>query len=636
MDPGSHPVDEKEIEDIAKWAERAISSEDTRPLVVLTEPRATVTRPLFLAEDGHAYAVTVVAVIGQDGRDERNEVVVVRDDGKLFSGVRMAGLESEDIQALPFHLKVAPHDPRLLWSTNGVKAFVRGERPDPQKLFEKLVRHFDHFVDFGGVAYASHQDMCQVLACAVLGTWLSDAFSVVGYLWFNGTPGSGKTQALSAYIALAYLGQSIVWGGSWASIRDLGALGATQGFDDCESIDESDRSMAEKLEFVRVGYRKGTEATIKVPKGQRGWESVRVPAYAPRAFAATRRPTGALGTRCIIVPMVPSNDPVRSNRDVEDRDSWLYREKELRDELWAFGLSMLAEGRNCWQSLDNEKELFGRRFEVWRWLLATAGLLERHGVAGLTAVVRRVMCAAEGWHREQGVELTRDAVVVLALDRLLGARGGVLPLAFRAAELKEYVRGVQDEAGETPFNLDDGDVEKRLGRSLKVLGLRPQKGPGGSRQWLLTADLWERLKGRYVVPPAGMPGVGGSGVCGVLGISGVLGVCGISGITDTSTSLNSKKTPADANSINAQNATNATNATPPASPVPPPNSPPETPGPQSGPTGGRPEEELALDRWLEEETVAEERAGTPTAALYESYRAWCQRNGIEAVAGEEF
>jgi ribosomal protein L37AE/L43A len=70
--------------------------------------------------------------------------------------------------------------------------------------------------------------------------------------------------------------------------------------------------------------------------------------------------------------------------------------------------------------------------------------------------------------------------------------------------------------------------------------------------------------------------------------------------------------------------------------VPPPNSPPETPGPQSSPTGGRPEEELALDRWLEEETVAEERAETPTAALYESYRAWCQRNGIEAVSDGEF
>ena len=49
-----------------------------------------------------------------------------------------------------------------------------------------------------------------------------------------------------------------------------------------------------------------------------------------------------------------------------------------------------------------------------------------------------------------------------------------------------------------------------------------------------------------------------------------------------------------------------------AAPVPPPTSSPENPGPQSLATCGR---------WLEEETVAEEKAGTPFTARYGNYRA---------------
>ena len=68
--------------------------------------------------------------------------------------------------------------------------------------------------------------MAELVTCYTLATWFLPAFNVIGYLWPNGNRGSGKTVLLHVTAEMAYLGQVILAGGSYASLRDLADYGS--------------------------------------------------------------------------------------------------------------------------------------------------------------------------------------------------------------------------------------------------------------------------------------------------------------------------------------------------------------------------------------------------------------------------
>jgi hypothetical protein len=137
---------------------------------------------------------------------------IVRDDGMVFGdgGDKLLAALGMDV-----HLAEIPM-PQKLWTAPSVKAYKAGTRLDPGATFQRVVSVVDCFIDFDR-SLAPQQTMCELVACYVLSTWFLDAFTVVGYLWPNGERGSGKTQLLTVVAELAYLGQVILAGGSYAS-----------------------------------------------------------------------------------------------------------------------------------------------------------------------------------------------------------------------------------------------------------------------------------------------------------------------------------------------------------------------------------------------------------------------------------
>src|SRR5919109_1507138 len=109
---------------------------------------------------------------------------------------------------LDVRLPEIPKDDRL-WSTRGVTAYLRGIRPEPKEVFERLVKVNDHFLDFDR-SLADQKTMCEMLGCQELATWFLDAFNVIGYVWPNGEKGSGKTKLENLVAETSYLGEVIL------------------------------------------------------------------------------------------------------------------------------------------------------------------------------------------------------------------------------------------------------------------------------------------------------------------------------------------------------------------------------------------------------------------------------------------
>src|SRR5262249_22319572 len=149
----------------------------------------------------------------------------------------------------------------------------------------------------------SQETMCELVACYILGTYLLDAFGVVGYLWPNGDKGCGKSNFLYVITELAYLGQVILAGSSYAALRALDDYGATLAFDDAEGVMDIKRTDPDKRALLLAGNRRGASVTVKEPAGDRGWVTRYIHAFCPRLFSAIKLPDEVLESRSIIIPL---------------------------------------------------------------------------------------------------------------------------------------------------------------------------------------------------------------------------------------------------------------------------------------------------------------------------------------------
>src|SRR5262249_4601355 len=122
-------------------------------LELLEDPPLTITRPLMLV-NGQAVAaiwpyvrVTVTESLDKDGEIKRHNppitkteqrLMLVRGDGAIFGDGRR---ELSEIGA-DARLSEIPEQDRL-WSVRGVNKFLKGERPTPKNVFERIVAIVD-------------------------------------------------------------------------------------------------------------------------------------------------------------------------------------------------------------------------------------------------------------------------------------------------------------------------------------------------------------------------------------------------------------------------------------------------------------------------------------------------------------
>jgi hypothetical protein len=272
------------------------------PMVeLLDEPPSTLNRPLALVGDT-AYAATwpwvkktINEELGKDGQVVRldppkvvntRELFVVQQNGRIYGSGGDKPLEELGVEV---HLPEIPRDEKL-WRASGVKAYHRGERPNYADVFQRVATVYDHYLDFN-LSVADQRTMCEFSACAVLITWLSAAFSVLGYFWPTGDKGSGKTKWATIWAMLSYLGEVILSSGTFAAVRDLADYGGALAFDDAEVIADPKRCDPNKRELLLAGNRRVrqylSKSRIRTAAGPRAGSMLSAPERSPQSGLPT-------------------------------------------------------------------------------------------------------------------------------------------------------------------------------------------------------------------------------------------------------------------------------------------------------------------------------------------------------------
>jgi hypothetical protein len=434
-------------------------------------------------------------------RTERR-LMIVTSEGKIYGD----GGNDGSIADLGLEVSLAEIPPDRTWTVAGINRYRRGEHVAPADVFNRIADVVDQFIDFEK-SLTDQRTMSEMVSCYILATWFLDAFNVIGFLWPNGEAGSGKTQLLSLVAQLGYLGQLILAGGSFASLRDLADYGATLCFDDAENLADPRKTDPDKRALLLAGNRRGCSVPVKEPGPDRTWTTRHVNAFCPRSFSAIRLPDATLGSRSIIVPLIKTIDRGRANSDPADTETWRHDRSQLIDDLWALALKHLPKLPGFEAKANREAELAGRDLEPWKAILAIAGWLESEGVEGLFAKMGR---------------LSKD----YQKERMDASPGDLRPLIIRAIARHldcdvSDVRDVSDikigttqliktsticqsakqiiEADELDIEADDVRLPRRLGRTLsKMRFSQRREGGSGNRGWIITAEelyRWARSLG---------------------------------------------------------------------------------------------------------------------------------------------
>lgn len=490
------------------------------PIVELLDaPPLAIRRPLALV-DGQAYAAAwlYVKITKTEGLDKEGNIIkhnppiietdhrlfILDSTGKVYGPSGDAPLETLGIEV---NLPEIPLSDRLM-SAQAVKFYRAGKRPNPAIVFNSLVDVIGRFIDFDR-SLGDQQTMAEMVACYTLATWFLDAFNVVGFLWPNGEKGSGKTQLITIVAELAYLGQVILAGGSFASLRDLADYGATLAFDDAENFSDPKRTDPDKRALLLAGNRRGNTVPLKEPAANGTWRTRYVNTFCPRLFSAIRLPDEVLASRTIIVPLVRTPDRHRANADVLEYDLWPHDRRKLIDDLWMLALARLAALSAYEKRVNSEATLTGRNLEPWRALLAVALWLDENGVTGLW---KRMEALSQGYQSERP-ELESSDLSILIIKALWSCVTGSVSSISSISSInlgdqksvtlatKNITKAVRKIAEDTEADIDvERITSRRVGRTLGKMRLKSDPNTK-VRGWIVTADDLQRLGVAYGLTP---------------------------------------------------------------------------------------------------------------------------------------
>lgn len=452
-----------------------------RKALILDDAPERIDRPLSIVGDRVYAAAWVYLDTGE------REMVIVRDDGALFADAELADARPLADLDKTIHL-LTPLYVRHGWSGRGVNAFRKGRRPDPAAVFEQLTRVINHHVVFVR-SLGEQAAMAELLATYTLHTWMLDASSVAGYLWFNGEKGSGKSWALKMCCQVGFSGQELLAGSTLASLRDLSDNGGLLGLDDAENVTDPDKFDEDKRALFLSGNRRGATYVVKEPSPtKRGWEIRHVNVFGPRVFSSIRTPDATLASRCIQVPMCRASHEMP---DPMDEAQWPIPRRQLIDDLWALSVSALMQVRRRASELPQHTQMIGRTLDPWRGVLAVARWLEQDcGVVGLFG---RLTQLAKSYQQERE-EFEADDPVRLAircLGELLEDYNGPLPMVFNTSELTERM----NKLGKELEAVEEGREIKasRVGRLLGKLRFKRPPNLPGKRRWSITPAFYDAL-----------------------------------------------------------------------------------------------------------------------------------------------
>jgi hypothetical protein len=453
-----------------------------------------VLRPGMDFKEGYVY-VTIPAklnipVTTGKGRNAKQEVKLVEGLACIRSDHTQFPYTEDNVASLgytyPDHVII---EKVRRWSSGSIIAFLgETETPtDPIDLYTTIRGIYEQYVEF------SREEYYDVMPLFVMGTYIFRLFKSLGYLHFNGTAASGKSQNLRILEALAF---NTAWASSMSSAALYRSLAGHPG---TVCIDEAEGWEGERGEELRrvlnAGYLDGS--TVKRAEKGAGDKFVvaSYESYGPKAIASINPLDAVIGSRCLIVSMRPA---VRTIREF-DKDDPRWQAMRDRMYLWlmheAPAVSNLVTQWNEYLRFESAPSLLGRQWQITQMYVVLADYLDRRDGGNRTE--RLVAFFGEYFEALQRQQDASDRIRLLlrVLPEVLRTKtafdGGFYPIKTIHEVMSQYI---EEDA-------KDFYKTRNVSKHLDVLGFRKRRAhKQGQQVWLDATTIRQEFLQRRVEP----------------------------------------------------------------------------------------------------------------------------------------
>lgn len=346
----------------------------TVPEIVWEDVQAL--RPGMDYRDGVVYVtvpakIHVLKTVGT-GKKAHTEPILIDWLACITSAGEQFAFTEENVSALGFaYPEHIVADRTRRWSKESIGSFVKGEAQPPSSvaLGSSLRKVYEEFIEFADEAYYD------LMPLFVMGTYCFRMYRSVGYIHYNGTAASGKSQNLRILDALAF---NTTWASSMSSAALYRSLAGNPG---TVCIDEAEGWEGERGEELRrilnAGYTDGS--TVKrAEKGKNdNFVVTSFDTYGPKAIASINPLDAVIGSRCLIVQMRPAL------RRIPEFDKDSPRWQKLRDRLYLWlmyhgpAVDDIIREWNDGLRETRAPELRGRQWQITQMYVTLADYLDR-------------------------------------------------------------------------------------------------------------------------------------------------------------------------------------------------------------------------------------------------------------------
>lgn len=216
-----------------------------------------------------------------------------------------------------------------------------------------------------------------LFALWIIGTYVHDAFEAFPYLWFNGSPGTGKTRCLELAAAVCYHADMNMDVSNAYLFRKVDAHKCTICYDEAENLFiTSDGDNRERISLFNGGYRAGGYVSRVEKDSKDNYVVRKFRSFSPKALASVHPLEETLQTRCILFGMMKAMDPIKSNEYISNSDMAALR-RHLYLFRFAVGLSFhdMARDTKYNEELRAKDDLKNRDWELFKPILILADQL---------------------------------------------------------------------------------------------------------------------------------------------------------------------------------------------------------------------------------------------------------------------
>jgi hypothetical protein len=396
----------------------------------------------------------------------------------------------EDVEKLGFGWPDNVVIPKVRrWSPASIKEFVAGdsEVPDVTALYRDIRAVYETYVEF------AHEEYYDMMALFVMGSYVFRLFKSLGYIHFNGTAASGKSQNLNILKALAF---NTAWASSMSSAALYRSLAGNPGTVCIDEAEGWDGERGEELRrILNSGYLDGS-TVHRVEKGAGDkFYVAQFEAYSPKAIASINPLDNVIGSRCVIVSMRPALRKI--NEFDHDDPRW----QEIRDRLYLWLMyysAPVSEWIEKWNTVirhERADKIISRHWQITQMYIILADFIDQQDGGNRCDTLLRFFEEYFSETQKQLDATDRIRLVLRCLPRVLARATPQDEGYYYLKSIHEIVSDYLEDDAKEYFKT------RTLGRHLDTLGFkkrRPHKQ--GQQVWLDATQIRQELLQRRVEP----------------------------------------------------------------------------------------------------------------------------------------